>query len=235
MQNDQAGGQTLVDEHRVLLHEIEVRRGEVLLALGDGDWPVSQIDRLVDYLRVELLDQAVNEERLLFPLAPGTWRNPRVAQLLEDHVVLRDATNALADLATPVVDARDPARVVAALDDLHEVLDRHLDAEEAVLSAVGENGVTAARRPYRPHDWYPLTEGPVVEADALPREVAADLVLERLTRLRSGERVEIRSSTPLRDLEGAFQRRGMTADYGWAVDEERPGRCRVSITRRPAD
>ena len=122
MQNDQAGGQTLVDEHRVLWHEIEVRRGEVLLALGDGDWPVSQIGRLVDYLRFELLDQAVNEERLLFPLTPGKWRDPRVAQLLEDHVVLRDATNALADLATLAADARDPARVVAVLDDLHEVL-----------------------------------------------------------------------------------------------------------------
>ena len=102
-----------------------------------------------------------------------------------------------------------------------------------MLSPVGECGVTAARRPYRPHDWYPLTEGPVVDADALPREAASDLVLERLTRLRAGERVEIRSSTQLRDLEGAFQRRGMTADYGWAVDEERPGRCCVSITRRP--
>ena len=45
MRNEQTGGQTLVDEHRVLWHEIEVRRGEVLQALGDGDWPAAQLVR----------------------------------------------------------------------------------------------------------------------------------------------------------------------------------------------
>lgn len=234
MRSDQTGGQTLVDEHRVLWHEVEVRRGEVLSALGDGDWPVPQIARLVDYLRFELLDQAVNEERLLFPRTSERRPDPRVARLLEDHVGLRDATNALAGLATLPVEERDPASVVTLLDDLHEALGRHLDAEEAILSPVGEWGVSAARRPFRLHEWYPLTEGPVVDADALPREVATGLLLERLTRLRAGEQLEIRSSTRLRDLEDAFRRRGMAADYGWAVDEERPGRCRVSITRRPA-
>lgn len=235
MRNDQAGAQTLVDEHRVLWHEIEVRRGEVMVALGDGDWPVPQLARLVDYLRVELLDQAVNEERLLFPLTSGKLTDPGVAQLLEDHVDLRDATNALAGLAGLPEDARDPALVVSLLDNLYEVLDRHLKAEEAILSGAGEWGVTAGRRPFRPHQWYRLTEGPVLDADTLPPEAATDLVLERLSRLRSGEQVEIRSSVPLRHLEGAFTRRGMTADYGWTVEEERPGRCRVSITRRPVD
>lgn len=232
MRNDQAGGQTLVDEHRMLWHEIEVRRGEVLVTLGDGDWPIQQIARLVDYLRVELLDQAVNEERLLYPLTSEERPDPRVAQLLEDHVDLRDATNALSGLAGLPVEGRDPALLISGLDTLYEVLDRHLQAEEALLSTAGEAGVSAGRRPYRPHQWYSLTEGPVVDADALPRDVATDLVLERLTRLRSGEQVEIRSSSRLRDLEGAFRRRGMTADYGWSVDEEGPGCCRVSITRR---
>jgi len=235
MATNQAGGQTLADEHRVLWHEIEVRRAEVLRALGGGDWPVPQLVRLVDYLRSELLDQAVNEERLLFPLTSGQRTEPGVAQLLEDHVDLRDATNALAGLATAPDDARDPARIVAVLDDLDEVLERHLDAEEAFLSATGGWGITSGRRPFRPHEWYPLTEGPVLDADALPPEAATDLVLERLSRMRPGDQVEIRSSTRLRTLEGAFQRRGMTADYGWTVDEDRPGRCRVRIIRRPRD
>jgi len=234
VRSDQTGGQTLVDEHRVLWHEVEVRRGEVLQALGDGKWPVSQISRLVDYLRFELLDQAVNEERLLFPLTDGRLTDPRVAQLLEDHVDLRDATNALAGLAVLPEEAREPALVVTVLDNLAEVLDRHLAAEETILSRTGEWGVSATRRPFRSHEWYALTEGAVLDADALPREAATDLVLERLSRMRSGEQVEIRSSARLRDLEGAFRRRGMTADYGWSVDEDRPGRCRVRITRRPA-
>jgi hemerythrin-like domain-containing protein/uncharacterized protein (DUF2249 family) len=227
--------ETLADEHRVLWHEIEVRRAEVLHALGGGDWPVSQLVRLVDYLRSELLDQAVNEERLLFPLTSGKRTDPGVAQLVEDHVDLRDATNALAGLAVLPDDTRDPARVIAVLDDLDEVLERHLDAEEAILSGTGERGITSGRRPFRPHEWYPLTEGPVVDADTLPREAATDLVLERLSRLRSGEHVQIRSSARLHGLEAAFQRRGMTADYGWAVDEDGPGRCRVSINRRPGN
>jgi hemerythrin-like domain-containing protein len=234
VRNAETGGQTLVDEHRALWHEVEVRRGEVLHALGDGEWPAPQIFRLVDYLRFELLDQAVNEERLLFPLTSEKPTDPRVAQLLEDHVDLRDATNALAGLATMPADARDPARVVTLLDNLNEVLDRHLQAEETVLSGTGEWGVSVARRPFRSHEWFALTEGAVLDADTLPREVATDLVIERLTRMRSGEQVEIRSSTRLRDLEDAFRRRGMTADYGWAVDEEQPDRSRVHITRRPA-
>ena len=235
MSSDRSGGQTLVDEHRVLWHEIEVRRGEVLRALGAGDWPAAQLGRLVDYLRFELLDQAVNEERLLFPLTPERLSDPVVARLLAEHVELRDAANALAGLAGAAEAARDPLVLITLLDDVREVLDRHLKAEETVLSGLGERGVTAGRRPFRPHEWYGLTEGPVVDADALPRQAATALVLERLTRLRSGERVEICSSARLRQLEGAFQRRGMSDDYGWSVDEERPGRCRVTVTRRPPD
>ena len=233
MRDDQGCTQTLVDEHGVLWHEIEVRRGDVLHALGAGDWPVAELGRLVDYLRFELLDQAVNEERLIFPLA-GRPSDPGVAQLLADHVELRDTTNALADLGSLPEGARDPGLLITMLDDLYGVLDRHLKAEERVLSGASEWGVTAGRRPFRPHQWFRLTEGPVVDADALPREAATELMLERLSRLHPGERVEIRSSARLHALEAAFQRRRMTADYGWAVEEERSGACRVGIVRRPA-
>jgi len=234
VRNDQIGAQTLVDEHSMLGHEVQVRRTEVLRALGDGRWPSTEIAQLVDYLRYELLDQAVNEERLLYPLTSEGGRDPRFAQLLEDHVALRDRTNALAVLATLPADARDPGVVVRLLDELEQLLDRHLEDEEAVLSPVSAWGVSSARRPFRSHEWFRLTEGPVIDADELPRDAAVTLVLERLTRLRAGDQVEVRSSARLHDLEGAFQRRGMSADYGWAIEEERPGRCRVSITRRPA-
>lgn len=233
MSSDPSGAQTLVDEHSVLWHEIEVRRGEVLHALGAGNWPVAELARLVDYLRFELLDQAVNEERLIFPLA-GRPGDPGVAQLLADHVELRDTTNALAGQGALPEEGRDPAVLITMLDDLYGVLDHHLTAEETVLTGASEWGVTAGRRPFRPHQWFRLTEGPVVDADALPREAATELMLERLSRLRAGERVEIRSSARLHGLEAAFQRRGMTADYGWAVEEEGPGSCRVGIVRRPA-
>lgn len=234
MSNDQICTQTLVDEHSMLGHEVQVRRTQVMRALGDGRWPITEIAQLVDYLRYELLDQAVNEERLLYPLTSEKGRDPRFVQLLDDHVALRDRTNALAALTTLPADARDPGLIVRLLDELEQMLDRHLEEEEAVLSPVSPWGVSSARRPFRSHRWFRLTEGPVIDTDELPRDAAVTLVLERLTRLRAGDQVEVRSSTRLHDLEGAFQRRGMSADYGWAIEEERPGRCRVSITRRPA-
>src|SRR3954465_14275597 len=58
----------LADEHAVLLDEVRYRNHAVLSALGEGRWPDREVEALVDYLRYEVLDQAVTEERLLFPL-----------------------------------------------------------------------------------------------------------------------------------------------------------------------
>src|SRR4051794_10443924 len=58
----------LADEHAVLLDEVRYRNHAVLSALGEGRWPDRELEALVDYLRYEVLDQAVTEERLLFPL-----------------------------------------------------------------------------------------------------------------------------------------------------------------------
>lgn len=222
-------GPTLADDHAVLRQEVSVRRQRVLAALGEGRWPDGQLASLVDCLRYELLDQAVNEERQLFPRTPAGLCDERVRHLVDDHVRLRDLTAALADTAHLAEGARDPAAVITLLDALDVTLEQHVRDEEQTLSEVAEAQVPGLGS----HEWFPLTEGPIVDRDRLPRAGAADAVIERLTRMRPGERVEVRSHRPLGDLEEAFTRRGMTSEYGWTYDEEGPHRWRVVVVRRP--
>jgi hemerythrin-like domain-containing protein/uncharacterized protein (DUF2249 family) len=228
MTSAHTSGPSLADEHAVLRQEVSVRRRRVLDALGEGRWPDDQIASLVDCLRYELLDQAVNEERQLFPRTSTGLCDARVRHLVDDHVRLRDLTAALADAADAPQGSRDPAAVIALLDALDLTLDRHVRDEEQTLSEMAEAQVPGLGS----HEWFPLTEGPIVDRDSLPRGASADAVIERLTRMRPGERVEVRSHSPLADLEDAFVRRGMTSEYGWTYDEEGPHRWRAGVVRR---
>ena len=85
----------------------------------------------------------------------------------------------------------------------------------------------------RPHQWYPLTEGPVIDLDALPAGQATDAAVDRLLRLHRGERVELRSASdpcPVwRRMDGLSP-----GGYGFAYLQEGPGRWRVQVTRRRA-
>lgn len=223
---------TLADEHADLLREVDARREQVLAALSDGRWPDVEIGGLVGYLRYELLDQATHEERLLYPLTAAGFTDERVRRLTEEHVRLRDAADALA--ATVAVDRghRDGQRLAGTLAELHRLLERHLDHEQEVLSAATESGIEELRRPFRSHDWFSLTEGPVVDLDRLPREFAATATLDRLLRMRPGERLELVSGGRLQPLYERLASRDLSADYGWAYLEEGPERWRAAITRR---
>jgi hypothetical protein len=55
------------------------------------------------------------------------------------------------------------------------------------LSGATLAGVVAVRVQLRCHLWFPLTEGPVPDLDALPKEIAHRAALERFSRLRAGE------------------------------------------------
>lgn len=96
---------------------------------------------------------------------------------------------------------------------------------------LAEFGPARVRQPHRSHEWFPLTEGSPIRLDRLPREFATDALIDRLTRMRPGETVEVRSARPLDAAEEAFGRRGMGHDYGWAYLEEGPSRWWAAITR----
>lgn len=221
---------TLAMEHADLLREVDARRERVLATLDRGQWPRAEIEALLGYLRYELLDQAVHEERLLYPLTETGFADARVRELTTDHARLRDCADALA--AAAACDNRDSQRLTTILSDLHERLTQHLRREREVLSPATDSGIEQLRRPYRSHGWYALTEGSEVDLDRLPRGFAVAAVMDRLTRLRPAEGLELSSShalTPVRDL---IVRQEMAADYGWEYLDEGPQRWRAAITRR---
>ncbi len=71
--------------------------------------------------------------------------------------------------------------------------------------------------------------------DRLPRAFSVAAIMDRLTRMRRAERVELVSQEPLERLRILMAGRGMTADYGWAYLDQGPTRWRAAITRRPLD
>ena len=204
---------------------------EFRAALSEGRWPDHEVAGLVDYLRYEVLDQAVNTERLLFPLVGHGRTHSGIHELVDDHVRLRDLADRLANVATAHRIRSEPGDLVELLDALEEFLDRHMRTEEALLSGTTSAGVESLRRPFRCHLWFPLTEGPEVDLDVLPREFAHRAALERFSRLRPGEKLVLRSG---RELDGLWNllSSGRPGDYGWAYLEEGPERWRAEVTRR---
>jgi uncharacterized protein (DUF2249 family) len=221
----------LADEHTVLLQEVRHRERAVRAALGAGRWPDPELEALVAYLRYEVLDQAANEERLLFPLTSEGLAGSRVHALVEDHVQLRDLTDHLVAAGTADDAARDPGALVDLLDDVEELLDRHMPAEQALLAPTTTDGVESYRRPFRCHLWFPLTEGSELDLDVLPPEFAHRAALERFSRLRPGECLRVRSG---RELEGLWSvlACGRPGEFGWAYLQEGPDQWRVEVTRR---
>jgi uncharacterized protein (DUF2249 family) len=185
----------------------------------------------VDYLRYEVLDQAVTAERLLFPLVGKGRADSGMHQLFDDHMRLRDLADQLANTAAAAGDRPEAGDLVELLDILEEFLDRHMRTEEAFLSGTTSAGVESLRQPFRCHLWFPLTEGPEVDLDALPREFAHRAALERFSRLRPGEKLLLRSSRELDSLWNVLSC-GRPGEYGWAYLEEGPERWRVELTRR---
>ncbi len=223
-------GVTLADEHALLLEQVAIRAGYVLTMTGGGRWPARELQRLLGYVRAEVLRQAGDEEMLLFP-ARGTV--PGLARLGRDHARLRSATEML-ERAVAGDGAWSPARLATVIRDLVGQLERHLAAEEKLLASGGAPGQVPAiaGRGGRPHEWYPLTEGPVIDLDALPPGQMVDAAADRLLRLRQGEQVQLCSA---RDPEPVWQRMDelRPGGYGFAYLEDGPDRWRVQVICRP--
>ncbi|MBO0776648.1 MAG: hemerythrin domain-containing protein [Actinobacteria bacterium] len=218
----------LSGEHGQLLRQVAVRAEALFAEAAAGRWPSRELEALLGYLRAEILRQAADEEMLLFPARRA---HPRLTRLARDHARLRAGIEALERAADGTGDS--PARLATAIRDLLCLLESHLAAEEAVLADPGRPGGTPATTALGayPHEWYPLTEGPVIDLDALPPDQAADAAAQRLLRLRRGETVELRSG---RDPYHVWQQVSEFAPgrYGFACLEDGPDRWRVLVTRR---
>ena len=223
---------TLREEHALLMRELTTRAELVLREADEGRWPQSELRELLNYLHLEVLRQVTDTEWLLFRAA---HRAPDdLARLRRDHLELRLAIDVLTQAAATggSADGPSPPQLAAATRDLLAQLDAHLTAERQVLTAGGAAPSTASLGS-QPHEWYPLTEGPVIDLDQLPGEQGVDAALARLIRLEPEAQVELRCSS---DPSPLWQRlfRADPGGYGLAYLERGPQLWRLAITRRTA-
>lgn len=219
---------TLAEEHMLLLGQVTARAEELLTVAAHGRWPAAELAALADYARAELLRQASDEETLLFPAAPSQ----EVTRLARDHARLRAAADMLARAAA----AEQPmsrGQVAVVVRDFAAQLERHMRTEENVLAlghAAHDVPGTATRGGHR-HEWYPLTEGPTIDLDALPQSQAVAAAVDRLLRMRRGEQVELLAGTDLgpvwREIGGLCP-----GGYQFTVLQDGPSRWRMQVTRR---
>ena len=221
---------TLAGEHALLLSQVVTRAGDLLAVTAEDRWPARELQALAGYLRAEVLGQDADEERLLFPAGASAG----VSRLARDHARLRAAIETLERVAAGE-STWSPAELAAATRDLLRQLERHFHAGEAVLAAAGTPGKVPATTVLggHPHEWYPLTEGPVIDLDALPADQTIDAAIHRLLRLRRGEQVELQAGT---DPHLVWRQLDVLSPggYGFAYLQDGPDRWRMQVTRRPA-
>jgi uncharacterized protein (DUF2249 family) len=222
---------TLVDEHALLLSQVTIRTKDLFAVIAQDRWPARELEVLLGYLRAEVLGQDADEERLLFP----TGSSSGISELAREHARLRAAIETLERVADGE-STWSPAELAAAPQELLHQLARHFHAGEAQLAAAGTPGKVPATTVLgaHPHEWYPLTEGPVIDLDALPPGQAVGAAIHRLLRLRRGEHVELQAGTdPYLVWEQLDEL--IPGGYGFAYLQDGPDRWRMQVTRRLAD
>ena len=222
---------TLAEEHLLLLWQVTARAGELLIAAAAGRWPAAELASLAGYAQTEVLRQASDEETLLFPAS----LSPATGKLAQDHARLRAGAELLTLAATGERRLL-PGQLAAATRDFVDQLEYHMSAEEKLLgtgqAAQSVPGVTALGG--RPHDWYPLTQGPVIDLDALPPGQAIAAAVDRLLRMRHGEQIELQSGTDLSPVWREIDQIS-PAGYSFVSMEDGPSRYRMQVTRRQAE
>jgi hypothetical protein len=222
---------TVAEEHGLLLRQVAALVEELLAVTAHGGWPARELQALLTYMRVEVLRQAADEERLLFPSKAPSAALDRLGR---DHTMLHLMTEMLAAAATGE-GPRIPADLAATTRDLRAHLERHLSSEEVVLVAsdAPEEAAETTILTRGPHEWSALSEDGVLELDALLAGQVVDAVVDRLMGLRSGERLQLRSSSDPYEVWRRMDR-ACPGDYGFDYLQDGPDRWRVQITRRPA-
>lgn len=218
---------TLTAEHALLLDEVARRIDAVLRETRRERWPVAELDRLLDYLHLELLRQVADEEWLLFR---RLHRDPAgLARLRAEHLELRRQVELLTGAAR--ARHRSPRRLSEMADRLLVTLRTHFD-DEAGLVGDGPEAPSMSALGQVPHGWYPLLQGPVIDLDLLPGQHGVNAVLAHIMRLADNGSVEVRATTDLCVL----RRHLSTIDpggYGFTAFQNGPPLWRLQITRRP--
>ncbi|MEV4078283.1 hemerythrin domain-containing protein [Nonomuraea fuscirosea] len=216
---------TLTTEHAHLLTQITDRARGVLQIASQNRWPSRELTALARYLRTELIRQLTDEERLLFPAHEAT---PELSRLARDHARLRACVDIIAAAARGR-GTRSPAQIATTVRDLLTQLHNHLTTEQTTLTAPGRPTISTAALGACPHRWYPLTEGPAIDLDALPAERLLEAISDRLHRLPRGEHLDLCARTDPGKLCDALAGED---DYGFAYLACGPDQWQVRVTHR---
>jgi uncharacterized protein (DUF2249 family) len=218
------------DAHAVLVEEVSSRAEELLSDLAAGRAPGPAWQQFCGYLRDELLTQDDTEMTLLLPLLDAA----DATALDRDHQRLRALVELLGD-ANP---DNEPAQLAERIGDLVSLLDRHVRVEDTLLAAQAVRltadmaarfaGLTAH------HAATVLLDGPIVDCSLLPAECRAELLIERLRRLKCGELMTLRAAE---DPHPVHQRLSVICpgEFAWSYQRQGPPTWLVTVSRRGAD
>lgn len=221
-----------VDGDALLIWQAAARAEALLDALAASRPPLPELSALLGYLREVLLARIGEEERQFLPFLP--WTDPAdIDQLRQDHLLLRNDVDELA-VAAAAQGSGDPDELSAVTRRLITRLEEHLRREAVALAKIPDGYQDSASGWVRAEHWYLLTEGPLIDLDQLRPDQAEDAVLNRLTHLRAGERVELHGHRVPPCLWRRLQRRS-PGDYSWAERYDDQAGWLVSVARHPAD
>lgn len=225
MSNDPTVSITMGDDDDArVLWQATARADALLGDLAHGRDAQDGLDFLLGFLREVVLARITHEDRHLLPAlrqAPGD--HPELDQVADEHLRLRSDID---DLAAAAQGHRSREEQVEIVRRFVGHLEAHLAAEAALLHTAGRNPEWVAAS-----HWFALTEGPVIDIDALRADQAEGAVLNRLSRLHPGEHVELRGRTDPHPLWLRLQQR-YPGGYAWEVMHAADGRWSVGVLRR---
>ncbi len=218
----------LEGEDSELLWQATARAEALLTDLEDGRPTESDLAGLLGYVRDVVLVRITDEDRTVLPTlqqAPGD--HPELDQLHQEHLSLRSDID---DLAAAAQQDKTPADLPSIVRRLIARLERHLATEAAILTI---SGYSSTDRDWATAGhWYGLTEGPVIEMDQLKPHEAQPAVLNRLTRLRPDEHLELHWAADPHPVWQRLQQRDPGA-FSWQATQSSAGGWSVQVSRRP--
>jgi hypothetical protein len=223
-------GLTLAGEHALLLQGVQRRVWPVLALIDARTWPTAELNTLVSFLRTSVLRQASDEEALLFAGGAAT----PFAELTAQHAHLHALTERLAQANATHCPLPELRGLVA---DLANLLARHLATEQILLAGLAETHhlvPSAAEVASGAQTWPAADDAPLlIVLDDLPPNLAAQLCIERLLRLRPGQRAEVRSADRSQ-LEHVYRwiRSFDTTSYRIEYDTANAAESRLRVVRR---
>lgn len=172
--DDNAIAITLAGEHRTLLRDLRRRAAPVLALARARSWPEDELRVLTAFLRGAVLPQAFREEATLYPDQAPT----SLAGLRSEHAQLHALTDRLDGANVRSCTRRELVQMV---DEVLRVLEHHVAAEDALLSAARAEAPAAQVEPAP------------IELDQLPPERAIQMCIEQILRLVPGQSTQVHS------------------------------------------